>query len=69
MKSANMVDWLTWPAELLLSAGGIIADWFAGKNTPSFLGPSDRVRDVGAGGYRVPVCIFASVGWKLAVAS
>jgi len=26
MKSANMVDWLTWPAELLLSAGGIIAD-------------------------------------------
>ena len=37
MKSANMVDWLTWPAELLLSAGGIIADWFAGKNTPSFL--------------------------------
>ena len=39
MKSANMVDWLTWPAELLLSAGGIIADWFAGKNTPSFLAP------------------------------
>jgi hypothetical protein len=32
-----MVDWLTWPAELLLSAGGIVAGWFAGKNTPSFL--------------------------------
>ena len=32
-----MVDWLTWPAELLLSAGGIIAGWFADKNTPSFL--------------------------------
>ena len=32
-----MVDWLTWPAELLLSAGGIVASWFAGKNTPTFL--------------------------------
>ena len=32
-----MVDWLTWPAELLLSAGGIIASWFADKNTPSLL--------------------------------
>ena len=32
-----MVDWLTWPAELLLSAGGIVARWFADKNTPSFL--------------------------------
>jgi hypothetical protein len=32
-----MVDWLTWPAELLLSAGGIVASWFADKNTPSFL--------------------------------
>jgi hypothetical protein len=34
-----MVDWLTWPADLLLSAGGIVAGWFADKekNTPSFL--------------------------------
>jgi hypothetical protein len=32
-----MVDWLTWPADLLLSAGGIVASWFAGKNTPTFL--------------------------------
>jgi hypothetical protein len=63
-----MLDWLTWPAELLLSAGGIVASWFADKNTP-IPSPSDRVRDVGAGGYRVPVCIFASLGWKLVVAS
>jgi len=61
-----MVDWLTWPAELLLSAGGVIAGWFTDKNTPSFL--ADRVRDVGAGGYRGPVGIFANLGWKLAVA-
>jgi len=31
-----MVDWLTWPAELLLSAGGIIASWFVSKDAPSF---------------------------------
>jgi hypothetical protein len=32
-----MVDWLTWPVQLLLSAGGIIASWFANKDTPTFL--------------------------------
>jgi hypothetical protein len=32
-----MVDWLPWPADLLMSAGGIVAGWFAGKNTPTFL--------------------------------
>ena len=32
-----MVDWLTWPAELLLRAGGIIASWFASKGTTSFV--------------------------------
>ena len=32
-----MVDWLTWPAELLLSAGGIVASWFVSKDTPSFV--------------------------------
>ena len=31
-----MVDWLTWPAELLLSAGGIVASWFVSKDAPSF---------------------------------
>ena len=32
-----MVDWLTWPAELVLSAGGIVASWFVSKDTPSFV--------------------------------
>jgi len=32
-----MIDWLTWPAELLLSAGGIVAAWFVNKDTPSFV--------------------------------
>ena len=32
-----MVDWLTWPAELLLSAGGTVASWFVSKDTPSFV--------------------------------
>jgi len=31
-----MVDWLTWPAELLLSAGGVVASWFVSKDAPSF---------------------------------
>jgi len=32
-----MVDWRTWPVDLLLSAGGIVASWFASKDTPSFV--------------------------------
>ena len=32
-----MVDWLNWAADLLQSAGAIVAGWFADKNTPSFL--------------------------------
>ena len=32
-----MVDWLTWPADLLLSAGGIVASWFVSKNAPGFV--------------------------------
>jgi len=32
-----MVDWLTWPADLLLSAGGIVAGWFISKDAPSFI--------------------------------
>src|SRR6516162_1418696 len=32
-----MVDWLTWPAELVLSAGGIVASWFVSKDSLSFV--------------------------------
>ena len=28
-----MVDWLTWPAELILSAGGIVASRFVTKDS------------------------------------
>ena len=33
-----MSDWLTWPAELLLSIAGIIASCFVSKTEPSFDG-------------------------------
>jgi hypothetical protein len=32
-----MVDFLTWPAELVLSAGGIVASWFVSKDSLSFV--------------------------------
>ena len=32
-----MLDWLLWPADELLSAGGYFASWFASKDTPGFL--------------------------------
>ena len=32
-----MVDWLTWPAELVLGAGGIVASWFVSKDSLSFV--------------------------------
>jgi len=31
-----MLDWLTWPADLLLGAGGIVAGWFAERGAPRF---------------------------------
>ena len=32
-----MVDWLTWPAQLILSVGGIVASWFVTKDSLSFV--------------------------------
>ena len=32
-----MVDWLTWPAELVLSAGGTVASWFVSRDSLSFV--------------------------------
>jgi hypothetical protein len=32
-----MLDWLSWPAELLLNAGGVVASWFVSKDAPSFV--------------------------------
>jgi hypothetical protein len=32
-----MVDWITWPADLLSSAGGFFARWFLSEDDPSFI--------------------------------
>ena len=32
-----MLDWLSWPADLLLNAGGFVASWFVSKDAPSFV--------------------------------
>ena len=32
-----MLDWLLWPADALLSAGGYVASWFASKDAPGFV--------------------------------
>ena len=53
-----MLDWPTWHVDLLLSAGGIVASWFAGKDTPGFL-----ALQVGFGMLVLAaiVCLFASL--------
>ena len=65
---AVIVDWLTWPAELLLSAGGIIASWFVGKDAPSFPAIQMGFGLLVLAGCSVAFCIFANVGQILAVA-
>jgi hypothetical protein len=32
-----MLDWLSWPADLLLNAGGVVASWFVSKDASSFV--------------------------------
>jgi hypothetical protein len=32
-----MLDWLTWPADLLLSAGAAVAGLFFGRDEPNFV--------------------------------
>jgi hypothetical protein len=31
-----MLDWLTWPADLILRAGGYVASWFFSRDAISF---------------------------------
>jgi hypothetical protein len=31
-----MLDWLTWPATVLLRAGAVVAGWIVGEDAPSF---------------------------------
>ncbi|MBO0755920.1 MAG: hypothetical protein J2P54_08670 [Bradyrhizobiaceae bacterium] len=32
----DFLDWLTWPASLLLRLGAFVASWFVSADTPSF---------------------------------
>jgi hypothetical protein len=32
-----MIDWLLWPAQVLLNAGGDVASWFVSRDSLGFL--------------------------------
>ena len=32
-----MLDWLTWPATVLLRAGAVVAGWIVSEDAPSFV--------------------------------
>ncbi len=56
-----MLDWLTRPADWLLSAGGVVASWFLAKTRPAS-GRSDDVRNADARGLSVADRILANAG-------
>jgi len=31
-----MIDWITWPANILLNVGGVVASWLINKDAPNF---------------------------------
>jgi hypothetical protein len=33
----GLLDWLTWPANVLLWAGAVVASWFVSEDAPSFI--------------------------------
>ena len=35
-EQGDFLDWLTWPANLLLKLGALVASWFVSADTPSF---------------------------------
>ncbi len=37
LPSADVADWLTWPADVLLNVGGWVAGWFFDKDATSFI--------------------------------
>jgi hypothetical protein len=63
-----MVDWLIWPADLLLSAGGIIASWFVSKDTATYMALKWGFQ-FWCFGCRMAICIFTIVDRIFAVAS
>jgi membrane protein YdbS with pleckstrin-like domain len=32
----DLLDWLTWPANLLLAVGAVVANWFVSEDAPGF---------------------------------
>jgi membrane protein YdbS with pleckstrin-like domain len=32
----DLLDWLTWPAALLLRVGAVVASWFVSEDAPGF---------------------------------
>jgi hypothetical protein len=32
-----MADWITWPAQVVLNAGGVVASWFVSRDSLSFI--------------------------------
>ena len=37
LPDADVGDWLSWPADLLLNVGGWVASWFFDKDASSFI--------------------------------
>jgi hypothetical protein len=65
-----MADWITWPAQLVLSAGGVVASWFVSRESLSFVAlRMGFALLVLAAIVSLFVCIFANAAWQLAVAS
>ncbi len=55
-----MLDWLTWPADWLLSAGGVVASWFVSKDkdAASFAGMQMMIA-------RLVLAAVVAVWWTL----
>ena len=58
---AVMADWLLWPADLLLQAGGVVAGLVHQQRCAQFHSRAEDGRNTGAGSRRMPACIFANV--------
>jgi hypothetical protein len=59
VSEAVMLDWLTWPADLLLNAAGVVAGWFVSKDTTSF-----TVIQMGVGTLVLAAVVSGIVFWQ-----
>ena len=55
-----MLDWLTRPADCLLSAGGLVAGWFFSKDAISFTVVQMMFRKADTGGFSIADRISAN---------